>query len=133
MTSTGNLNWPSIPGGESCFDRALANGNLEAGAEPYLNGADGAAAANSALDEEGEGEDVQGEAEEEEELGAGASPGVSETEIWVRNSLFAGDRVAAGSFETAMQVRCFVIHPCWTVETDFWNVATESSTRSRQL
>ncbi|KIY47415.1 Coatomer, alpha subunit [Fistulina hepatica ATCC 64428] len=41
---------------------------------------------------------------EDEELGAGASPGVSETEFWVRNSPLAADHVAAGSFETAMQL-----------------------------
>jgi len=43
-------------------------------------------------------------AEEEEELGAGATPGPSETELWVRNSPLAADHVAAGSFETAMQL-----------------------------
>lgn len=139
INPTTNMNWPSIPGGESFFDRALANGNLEAGAggELYLDGAEGAKAASSALDEwardeeEGEGDgaadedgwdlDVGGEekgadadgaegeegaegAEEEEELGAGAAPGVSEAEVWVRNSPFAGDHVAAGSFESAMQL-----------------------------
>lgn len=41
---------------------------------------------------------------EDEDLGAGATPGASETELWVRNSPFAGDHVAAGSFDTAMQV-----------------------------
>ncbi|KAH7903955.1 COPI alpha subunit C-terminus-domain-containing protein, partial [Hygrophoropsis aurantiaca] len=40
---------------------------------------------------------------EDEDLGAGAAPGVSETELWVRNSPFATDHVAAGSFESAMQ------------------------------
>ena len=43
-------------------------------------------------------------AEEEEELGAGATPGVNEKDLWVRNSPLAADHVAAGSFETAMQV-----------------------------
>ncbi|KAA1472048.1 Coatomer, alpha subunit [Dentipellis sp. KUC8613] len=130
VTDTTNLNWPSIPGGESFFDRALANGNLEAGAaEPYMNGDHGAAASAAlddwakdeedqdlAADEDGwdldAGGDVQAEdggeeeaaEEEEEELGAGASPGVSETETWTRNSPFAGDHVAAGSFDTAMQL-----------------------------
>lgn len=33
------------------------------------------------------------------------SPGISEHEIWVRNSPLAADHIAAGSFETAMQVR----------------------------
>lgn len=41
---------------------------------------------------------------EEQELGPGATPGPSESELWVRNSQFAADHVAAGSFQTAMQV-----------------------------
>jgi hypothetical protein len=62
------------------------------------------------LDAGGEGKGNEDEVtedvdvEEEEELGAGAAPGVDETEVWTRNSPFAGDHVSAGSFETAMQV-----------------------------
>lgn len=131
ITRTTDLNWPSVSTGENFFDRALANGNLESGADiPYMNGHDAAgAAASSALDawakeEEGEeleavedgwdldvgGEEAQPEVAADEEivedaeLGAGASPGISETELWTRNSPFAADHVAAGSFETAMQV-----------------------------
>ncbi|KAJ3491313.1 hypothetical protein NLI96_g814 [Meripilus lineatus] len=48
--------------------------------------------------------DVEGEVEPEAELGAGASPGLSEAEHWARNSPFAGDHVAGGSFDTAMQL-----------------------------
>lgn len=48
--------------------------------------------------------DDEAAVDEEEELGAGATPGVNETELWVRNSPLAADHVAAGSFETAMQV-----------------------------
>ena len=135
VTSTTNLNWPSISGGENFFERALASGSLEGGVEPaYVNGdAVGAAAASSALDAwakeeevhddinaeeagweldaddgefqggEGRGEDAGGE--DEVELGAGATPGVNETDLWVRNSPLAVDHVAAGSFDTAMQVR----------------------------
>ena len=40
---------------------------------------------------------------EEEELGAGATPGINETDLWIRNSPFAVDHVAAGSFDSAMQ------------------------------
>lgn len=126
------MNWPSVSKGESFFDRALANGGLENGADvPYVNGHDAAAAAaSSALDEwakEEEGQDdvvanedgwdldadagdAASEAEnvEEEEaevdLGAGANPGIGENELWARNSPFAGDHVAAGAFESAMQV-----------------------------
>ena len=131
ITATTDVNWPSISAGESFFDRALANGGLENGGEvPYVNGHDASGVgASSALDawakeEEDEGleadedgwdldaggEDAQAEAEEEagiaedDDLGAGANAGVSEVELWARNSPFAGDQIAAGSFETAMQV-----------------------------
>ena len=126
VNKTTDLNWPAINVGENNFEKALANGALEGG-EPYVNGIDGAAAGSSALDDWAKDEEVQedvppdeagwdldadaGEAEEEEEelepeeeLGAGITPGVSETALWVRNSPFAGDHVAAGYFETAMQV-----------------------------
>ncbi|KIJ61628.1 hypothetical protein HYDPIDRAFT_31228 [Hydnomerulius pinastri MD-312] len=134
ITSTANLNWPSISMGESFFDRALANGNLDGEGEvPYVNGVDSAgAAASSALDDWAKEEEApevdpeevgweldadaggtEGQTEEEfedavdveeEEEGVGAAPGVSENELWVRNSPFAADHVAAGSFETAMQL-----------------------------
>lgn len=130
VTSITDMTWPTLSKGESFFDRALANGHLEAdGDVPYVNGI-GGAAASSALDdwardeetvdevEEGgwdldadaaaepQADAVAAEAEEEESLdsGAGASPGVKESELWVRNSPFPADHVAAGSFESAMQV-----------------------------
>ena len=135
VTPTTDLLWPSLSSGENFFDRALVNGQLEGGVEPaYVNGdAAAAAAGHSALDawakeeevrdeidpeeggweldaDGGEFQSAEGEQaaadEEEEELGAGATPGPSETELWVRNSPLAVDHVAAGSFETAMQV-CF--------------------------
>lgn len=132
VNKTTDLNWPTINVGENYFEKALANGALEGG-EPYVNGIDGTAVGSSALDDwakdeeaqeeippDGEGWDLDADAEEaeeeeeepdlEEELGAGATPGVSETALWVRNSPFAGDHVAAGSFETAMQVS-MDIHP----------------------
>ena len=132
ITPTTDLNWPSQSTGESFFDRALANGNLENGGEaPYVNGFDATgAAASAALDDWARDEEVHEDLEPEEgawdldaeeeaepdvekeeelpeaeaDLGAGAAPGVSETELWVRNSPFAADHVAAGSFDTAMQV-----------------------------
>ena len=131
---TAGLNWPSVSAGENFFDRALADGKLEGSVEPaYVNGDVAGATASSALDawareeevhdeidpaEEGweldadggdfHSEHGDGEAiEEDEELGAGATPGVNETELWVRNSPLAVDHVAAGSFESAMQVGVF--------------------------
>jgi coatomer subunit alpha len=141
INPTTNLNWPSVSAGENIFDRALANGNLNAGVDvAHINGIDNAGTvASSALDdwakdevahdidpEEG-GWDLDADAdadaqfenagvapgvgEEDEELGPGATPGISETELWVRNSPFAGDHVAAGSFDTAMQV-CYALSIC---------------------
>lgn len=134
VTSTTGLNWPSVSTSENFFDHALADGKLEGGVEPaYVNGDVAGAAASSALDawareeevhdeidpeEEGweldaDGEELRSEhgdeeaVEQDEELGAGAAPGVSETDLWVRNSPLAVDHVAAGSFESAMQVSGF--------------------------
>lgn len=137
VTATGDFNWPSIKTGENFFDRAMANGHLEADRSvPYVNGVDGAAA-SSALDDWAKDEETHEDIDPEEggweldaggadghadvhddfegpvdepELGAGASPGVKETEHWVRNSPFAADHVAAGSYETAMQVRRTICH-----------------------
>ena len=63
--------------------------------------------ADADADEAEEDEEVP----EPEELGAGISPGASETTLWVRNSPFAGDHVAGGYFETAMQVSSDFPHP----------------------
>ncbi|TDL13674.1 hypothetical protein BD410DRAFT_872564 [Rickenella mellea] len=141
VTSTADLNWPSLSKGENFLDRALANGHLDRGVDaPYANGIGGVdapyangiggVAASSALDEWAKDEEAHDdvdaeeggweldaggadhadanehveEAVEEADLGAGASPGVKETELWVRNSPFAADHVAAGSFDTAMQL-----------------------------
>lgn len=127
VTETTDLIWPLVSAGENFFDRALANGALEGGAEPaYTNG--DVAGPSSALDawakEEEFHDDIDPEeggweldanddfqdaeqdevAQPEEELGAGATPGVDETELWARNSPLAVDHVAAGSFQTAMQI-----------------------------
>jgi coatomer subunit alpha len=134
VVSIGDLTWPSLSTGESYFDRAMANGGLEGGdvqPSPYANGDAAAATTSAALDdwakeeeepdidpEEGgweldadgadfeHAEDVDEDAVPEgaEELGSGSTPGVSETEHWVRNSPLAADHVAAGSFESAMTV-----------------------------
>lgn len=129
INPTTDLIWPSLSTGENFFDRALASGSLENGIEPaYVNG-DAAAGSLAALDDWAKDEEVHEEIDpeeggwdldaggefsashdnaveevEEEELGAGATPGASEVEHWIRNSPLAVDHVAAGSFETAMQV-----------------------------
>lgn len=128
VTKTSDLNWPTLSSNENFFDKALANGNLESGDVSYPNGDYNGAATSAALDEwakeeelgdeiepeeagwdlDAGGEDAHDEIEEEEpeeeELGAGATPGTAETALWIRNSPFAGDHVAAGSFESALQV-----------------------------
>ncbi len=132
VTAVADLTWPTLGKAESFFDRALANGHLEAdGDVPYMNGI-GGAAASSALDDWAKDEeahedidpedggwdldagasDAQLDTEEftdavevNDDLGAGANPGVKETELWVRNSPFASDHACAGAFESAMQVK----------------------------
>lgn len=134
INPTTDLIWPSLSTGENFFDRALASGSLENGIEPtYVNG-DATAGSLAALDDWAKDEEVHEEIdpeeggweldagaefsashevheevdEEEEELGAGATPGISEIEHWVKNSPLAADHVAAGSFDTAMQVGLIV-------------------------
>jgi coatomer subunit alpha len=135
VTATPQLVWPSLSAGESFFEKALVNGHIEeSGETPYVNGIDGGPGVSTAEDWMGEDEgaaeddevedatgwdvdteDIVAHAEIGEEVvedvdgvaGAGATPGASEAELWVRNSPFAADHVAAGSFETAMQV-CYL-------------------------
>ncbi|KAF8586601.1 coatomer subunit alpha-2 [Ramaria rubella] len=131
LTATSQLVWPSLSAGENFFEKALANGHIEeSGDVSYVNGIDGAVGISAADDWAGEDHaeeedgaedaagwdldtgEIEAHAEVGEEIvngddgetGAGATPGVSETELWVRNSPFAVDHVAAGSFETAMQL-----------------------------
>lgn len=157
VTPTANLVWPTVPGGESFFDRALVNGNLETGFEPHANGDAGAASValddwakdeeqDLAADEDGWDLDAGGETradegeaaedvdiEETEEFGPGAAPGVDETEVWTRNSPFIGDHVSAGSFETAMQVRSIAGHPAQYKIITSCSTATLPPVWGRQL
>lgn len=127
VTATTSLVWPQIATAENFFEKALVNGHIPAAPEgAYANALDELVEKDEATGEwEGEGageEEAEGnwdldepeedaeEEEEEEEAGAAATEGVSELELWVRNSPFAADHVAAGSFETAMQVSVFA--PC---------------------
>jgi coatomer subunit alpha len=162
ITATTDLNWPSISMGESFFDRALANGGLENGGEAsHMNGFDASgAAASSTLDawakeeeEEGleadedgwdldaAGADAQEEdsedakVQDDDDLGAGANVGVSEVELWTRNSPFAGDHIAAGAYETAMQVCvCLLAHltdsnifHSYSIDSLAWSISWNSS------
>lgn len=130
VTSTAQLNWPSLSKGENFFEQAMANGGLmdPSGAAAYVNGVESGPAldeweAGDAAPEDDEAADAEGwdldeavgdvedgEAGLVEEGEGGASTGIAETELWTRNSPFAADHVAAGSFESAMQVsiQCLV-------------------------
>lgn len=123
ITPTSGLNWPTVPTSENFFEKALVNGHIPEA--PYTDGLDDMAANAAqperdewdddgtrplATEEEEGGWDLEEEddefqiAEEEQEEEVVGGPGVSEVEFWARNSPFAADHVAAGSFETAMQV-----------------------------
>jgi coatomer protein complex subunit alpha (xenin) len=138
ITSTANLTWPSTSTGENFFDKALANGALEE-AEGAADGDANSGALDKweneeeeeeeeeEADEGGWGLDADGQdaaaiddvdVAEEAELGAGAAPGIPETQHWTRNSPFAGDHIAAGSFETAMEVYTNHISEHITFTTD---------------
>ncbi|QRV90867.1 coatomer subunit beta [Ceratobasidium sp. AG-Ba] len=123
VTSTAQLNWPALSKGENFFEKAMANGGLldpSASPETYVNGVEtgpaldewetGGATAEDEEAADAEGWDLDegvGDAVDEEtnvvEGADGAATGISETELWTRNSPFAADHVAAGSFESAMQ------------------------------
>ena len=115
------MNWPVKGTGASAFEKVLLG---EAGDEDFaaanaygegeLEDETGAQKAVGVDEDEDEGdaegwdmgEDVDAEAEsdfvnvEASEAGAGSS----EADSWARNSPIAADHVAAGSFETAMQL-----------------------------
>ncbi|KZV85020.1 Coatomer, alpha subunit [Exidia glandulosa HHB12029] len=127
ITAAHNLVWPAISTGENYFEKALVNG-VEEPPVAYANGdAAGAAlddwANEEAVEEEDEEIDVDAgwdldvegpegtfdEAaadmvEDANDAGPSASHGVAESDLWVRNSPFAADHVAAGAFESAMQL-----------------------------
>lgn len=164
ITPTSESLWPTISTGESFFDRALASGQLEGGIPPsHANGDAGPGAAHSALDAWAKEEEVQEDIDPEEggweldadggefqsavdgddaveieglgeDLGAGATPGPSETELWLKNNSLAVDHVAAGSFETAMQVCSFkvALYRSTTLKKTLTQAST-STIRSRQF
>lgn len=124
--SQSDSNWPLKDLGESFFDRALANGGVDAllGGEESGEQLDAWAADVPVEEDEGEDEaadedegwdldanvevpDVEEEFEGEEvlaevDLSQGVEPGASEDEIWQNNSALAIDHAAAGAFESAM-------------------------------
>lgn len=118
IVPTFKSNWPVKAAGHSSFEKALLG---EVGVADEEAGADGfeveedeqdAALARDTLEEEEDasgwdmGDDVNVEEDVEfvnvESAEAGA--GSSEADLWARNSPLAADHVAAGSFDTAMQL-----------------------------
>lgn len=119
IVPTFKSNWPVKAAGHSSFEKALLG---EVGVADEETGADGfefeedeqqAALAKDTLEDEEEdasgwdmGDDVNVEEDvefvdvESAETGAGSS----EADLWARNSPLAADHVAAGSFDTAMQL-----------------------------
>jgi coatomer protein complex subunit alpha (xenin) len=133
VTETSSLVWPVVGATESFFDRALANANGDVDMDEPVRAVNGHAvesddvegddwAADEAIVPGEEAEeawdlaqddvvpeaDVSGPTEEAaEEAGGldGETRGLSEETLWTRNSPLAADHIAAGSFDTAMQVR----------------------------
>ncbi|KAJ5252072.1 hypothetical protein N7489_002482 [Penicillium chrysogenum] len=118
IVPTFKSNWPVKAAGHSSFEKALLG---EVGVDEEA-GADGfdieeeeqeAAVARETLDEDEEevsGWDMGDDVNVEEEVdfvnveSAEAGAGSSEADLWARNSPLAADHVAAGSFDTAMQL-----------------------------
>lgn len=121
LVSTFKSNWPVKAAGHSSFEKALLGevgaGDDEAGADGFdyelEEGEQEAVLAKDTLDDDEEdasgwdmGDDVNVEEDvdfvnvESPEAGAGSS----EADLWARNSPLAADHVAAGSFDTAMQL-----------------------------
>jgi len=124
VVSTHKANWPVKGTSSSVFEKALLGGE---GADEELPSATNGYAEedlinpseevtqNGNLEEAGEDEDAAGwdmgddiEAETESDFvnveATEAGAGSSEADLWARNSPIAADHIAAGSFESAMQL-----------------------------
>lgn len=119
IVPTFKSNWPAKAAGHSSFEKALLGevgaGDEEAAADGFEVEEDETEAvlAKDTLEDEEEdasgwdmGDDINVEEDVEfvnvESTEAGA--GSSEADLWARNSPLAADHVAAGSFDTAMQL-----------------------------
>jgi coatomer subunit alpha len=118
IVSTFKANWPTKAAGHSAFEKALLGevggaGEEETPLDIEEEEEEEAAAGQDLLEEEEEdvggwdmGDEINVEEENDfvnvESADAGAS--ISEADIWARNSPLAADHVAAGSFDTAMQL-----------------------------
>ncbi|PYH89183.1 coatomer subunit alpha [Aspergillus ellipticus CBS 707.79] len=118
IVPTFKANWPVKSAGHSSFEKALL-GEVGAGDEEVAatkfetEDEDEAVLAPEGLEDEEEdvaGWDMGDEINVEEDVdfvnvdGAEAGAGSTEADLWARNSPLAADHVAAGSFESAMQL-----------------------------
>jgi coatomer protein complex subunit alpha (xenin) len=123
IVPTHKANWPTRAASSTVFEKAL-QGEVEGigSEEPTANGFGDedllgdaeptSAAADLGNDEEddvggwdmGDDGDVEAEDDFVEVEGAEAGAGSSEADFWARNSPLAADHIAAGSFDTAMQL-----------------------------
>lgn len=120
IVPTFKSNWPVKAASHSSFEKALL-GEVGVDDENGVNGydleedEDAGRFGQDALADEQEEEDTAGwdmgediNVEDVGDLvnveGAESGPGSSEADLWARNSPLAADHVAAGSFETAMQL-----------------------------
>ncbi|RAK96156.1 coatomer subunit alpha [Aspergillus ibericus CBS 121593] len=118
IAPTFKANWPVKAAGHSSFEKALLGevgpGDEEVAAIEFEPEEEGdAVTARDTLEEEEEdvaGWDMGDEINVEEDVdfvnvdSAEAGAGSTEADLWARNSPLAADHVAAGSFETAMQL-----------------------------
>ncbi|PCG90201.1 Coatomer alpha subunit [Penicillium occitanis (nom. inval.)] len=117
IVPTFKANWPTKAAGHSAFEKALlgevGGAEEEAALDIEEEEEESAAAGQDVLEEEEEdvagwdmGDEIAVEEENDfvnvESADAGAS--ISEADLWARNSPLAADHVAAGSFDTAMQL-----------------------------
>ncbi|KAL5359749.1 coatomer WD associated region-domain-containing protein [Aspergillus floccosus] len=118
FVQTFKSNWPVKAAGHSSFEKALL-GEVGAGDEEAAEmdfeaeGEDEAVAARDTLEDEEEDVDgwdmgeeiaVEEDAEFVNVESAEAGAGSTEADLWARNSPLAADHVAAGSFDSAMQL-----------------------------
>ncbi|KAL4818083.1 coatomer WD associated region-domain-containing protein [Aspergillus spinulosporus] len=117
IVPTYKASWPVKAAAHSSFEKALLGevsaGDEEAAEMSFEPEEEGAVTAGEALEDEDEdaaGWDMGDEINVEEDVdfvnvdSAEAGAGSIEADIWARNSPLAADHVAAGSFDTAMQL-----------------------------
>lgn len=124
IVPTHEANWPLRAASQSFFEKALL-GQVEsmtledqptpAAANGYDDAEDEGVAGGDLMDVDGDDEaggwdmgdddlDVADDGDEFVTVGADVAAGRSEAELWATNSPVAADHVAAGSFDTAMQL-----------------------------